>query len=93
MATNAYEIAAQARTLPTATRTGTHWTQTELDQLRAFREQGKPGTDIATALHRTLYGVRAAARVRTERAEIATRTARPVLPYDLGYTDIESLFA
>jgi hypothetical protein len=90
MTRNASDAAAQAATLPTATRTGTTWTQRELDQLAAARLV-QPAKVTAKQLHRTLYSVRS--QVRKVEAG-ATRTPRPtrtVLPYDLGYTSLEAM--
>lgn len=88
-----YDAAAQAATLPTATRNGTHWTQKELDELHVLRQLDVRGQEIAVALHRSLYAVRAASRVTVEKAVKAAPTNQRALPFDRGFTDIESLFA
>jgi hypothetical protein len=68
MATHPSTVAAQSATLATATRTGTHWTQSELD---AVREATEPLVKVAQRLNRTLYAVTAARKVSEERAERA----------------------
>jgi len=89
MATHPSTVAAQSRTIETATRTGTHWTQAELDKARADR----PLEDIARELHRTLYAVTAARTVRTERTAKATPATNTTgrLPYDRGFTSLEDM--
>jgi hypothetical protein len=90
MATHPSTVAAQSATLATATRTGTHWTQTELD---AVREATEPLVKVAQRLNRTLYAVTAARKVSEERAErAADRTARrPELPFDRGFYTLEDM--
>lgn len=80
--------AAQAETLATATRKGTHWTQTELDKVKEDRSI----KDLAKELNRTWYAVATARKVaqeRTERAQAATRKVE--LPYDRGFTTLEDM--
>jgi hypothetical protein len=90
MATHPSTVAAQSATLATATRTGTHWTQTELD---AVREATEPLVKVAQRLNRTLYAVTAARKVSEERAErAADRTnRRPELPFDRGFYTLEDM--
>ena len=97
MATHPSTVAAQSRTLTTATRTGTHWTQAELDKARADR----PLEDIARELHRTLYAVTKwwswfpgmKRTVRTERTAKATPATNTTgrLPYDRGFTSLADM--
>lgn len=87
--TNAYQQAAQARTLDTATRTGTHWTQAELDKV-----SGRPGTleQVALELGRTLYSATYAAQRATEGNErTVTRPTRRELPADRGWTTCDDM--
>lgn len=80
--------AAQAETLATATRKGTHWTQTELDKVKEDRSI----KDLAKELNRTWYAVATARKVDQERGERALVTARKAeLPYDRGYTTLEAM--
>jgi hypothetical protein len=89
MATHPSTVAAQSRTIETATRTGTHWTQTELDKARA----DAPLEEIARQLGRTLYAVTAARTVRTERAVKAApaTSTQGRLPYDRGFHTLEEM--
>jgi len=88
MATHPSTVAAQSRTIETATRTGTHWTQSELDKAR----EDRPLEDIARQLNRTLYAVTAARTVREERRPKATPTTTVGrLPFDQGYTTLEAM--
>lgn len=91
---NHSDARAQANTLPTAVRLGTHWTQADLDKLRALLGEGKVDREVAVSLQRSLYAVRAAKRILTERREHAPKTptaSRAVLPYDLGFTSLEAM--
>ena len=76
MATHPTDIAAQNITLAQATRIHSHWTQSELNRLQALRAAGARHRDVALQLHRSLYGVRSAARVTAERRtrQVFTRT-------------------
>lgn len=90
MATNVYDAKAQATTLSTATRRGSHWTQRELDDLARMRAEGQTAQRAAAVLKRSLYGVRAI-RNTEERRERATARQRTVLPYDRGFTTLEEM--
>lgn len=87
-----YDARSQATTLPTATRLGDHWTQTELNKLQEARKAGMPDRETAVSLHRSLYGVRAAVSNLTERLERAPRHRTKVeLPYDRGFTSLAEM--
>lgn len=79
----------QAATLATATRTGTHWTQSELDRVRTA---AVPSVQLAKQLGRTLYSIYSARRVKLELAERAPVRKTRELPYDRGFTSVEHLF-
>lgn len=80
--------AAQAETLATASRKGTHWTQTELDMVKEDRSI----KDLAKELNRTWYAVATARKVAQERGERVQVTTRKVeLPYDRGFTTLEAM--
>lgn len=80
--------AAQAETLATASRKGTHWTQSELDKVKEDRSI----KDLAKELNRTWYAVATARKVAQERTERAQAITRKVeLPYDRGYTTLEAM--
>lgn len=89
-----YDANAQAVTLPTATRLGSHWTQEELDKLRSLSEKQ---TDVVTAaqLHRTLFAVRSARGTLEEKLERAVndrRYRKGGTVYDeVGYTSFEEM--
>lgn len=80
--------ALQTVSLPTATRNGTHWTETELDKIKTDRSIA----ELAAELNRTWYAVASARRVTSERAERASTVARKAeLPYDRGFTTLEAM--
>lgn len=85
MSTHPATLRAQAATLATATRKGTHWTEAELE---AIRTTTAPLAEVAKQFGRTLYAVTSARSVTHERTErsVATHTTHAPLPYDRGFT-------
>lgn len=88
---NLSDTRSQARTLETATRIHTHWTQRDLDVLKDCRSKGVPDRVTAEALRRSLYGVRSAVKVLSERREKAPAFRKPELPFDRGFTTLEEM--
>lgn len=87
-----YDTRFQAQTLPTAFRLNETWTQRDLKALEAARKDGTPDRETAVALHRSLYGVRAAAQTLTQRLATAPAFRTKVeLPYDRGFTSLAEM--
>lgn len=91
MATNTYTLQAQARTLEAAKRTGTHWTQAELDAVRELDERGLTDEQIALALQRSLYAIQSIHHVLAERGEthrIVAKASSASRQFEQGFTDL-----
>lgn len=96
MATNAHaaDHRSQANTLPTATSLHATWTTAELEFVAAFGDTERD-EDIALALNRSLYAIRAIRTHLDERLASAPRTriARPREVVVTSYDAWERSFA
>lgn len=94
--TNRYDAAAQSATLLEAEHNGEGWSQTEIDFVLEFTAT-ETDAEIAKALGRTLYAVRAKQHElrngRTATGVGRLTGQRVVLPHDRGWASLDALFA
>lgn len=87
---SSYDATHQAATLPTATRRNERYTTAHLNVIKDCVDGGVPARIIAEALHRSLYGVRAAVRtINTPRVPVYLKQAD--LPFDHGFTTLAEM--